>query len=228
MIINHAHRFVFVDVPKNAGTSVTEYLGALTTYRDLVLDARPDAGRVERRFRERFGLGIHATAARIREVMGASDFAAYRIIAVQRDPYERVRSLHAFLHEWTPWRDRPWSRAHLEEWESLHEINDFVRSRFFATEGPGRVFERQTRWLCSPADGEMLVDIRLRLETLEADLRALPERLGLPADALDGSVPHLNATVPSSAVPLDAASRSIIRERYREDFERLGDGIGGE
>jgi Sulfotransferase family len=102
-LINHTYGFVFVHVPKNAGTSVTRYLSPLSTYRDLEIGATRLGEEMAPAFRERFGLHKHSTLAEIRDVMGPEAMAGYRTIAVVRDPEDRVRSVYRFLSTWQHW-----------------------------------------------------------------------------------------------------------------------------
>lgn len=102
-LINHTYSFVFVHVPKNAGTSVAQYLSQLSTYRDQEIGATALGEAVAPRYRERFSLHKHSTLAEIREVIGPDDLARYRTIAVVRDPADRVRSIFAFLRTWSKW-----------------------------------------------------------------------------------------------------------------------------
>ncbi len=102
-LINHTYRFVFVHVPKNAGTSVTRYLSQLSTYRDLEIGATRLGEEMAPAYRERFGLHKHSTLAEIRDVMGPEIMSGYRTIAVVRDPEDRVRSVFRFLSTWQRW-----------------------------------------------------------------------------------------------------------------------------
>lgn len=41
MIVNHTHKFIFVHVPKSAGTSVTQMFSEYSSYRDLEVGGTP-------------------------------------------------------------------------------------------------------------------------------------------------------------------------------------------
>jgi hypothetical protein len=102
-LINHTYGFVFVHVPKNAGTSVAQYLSQLSTYRDQEIGGTALGEAAAPHYRERFSLHKHSTLAEIRDVISPDDLARYRTIAVVRDPADRVRSIFAFLRTWSKW-----------------------------------------------------------------------------------------------------------------------------
>jgi hypothetical protein len=102
-LINHAHGFVFVHVPKNAGTSVAQYLSALSTYRDLEIGATALGEAAAPHIRQRFGLHKHSTLAEIRDVLGADTLSDFHTMAIVRDPEDRVRSVFEFLRAWPAW-----------------------------------------------------------------------------------------------------------------------------
>ena len=101
-IINHSHRFVFVHIPKNAGTSVAHYLSQLSSYRDQEIGATDLGEAIAPAFRRRFRLHKHSTFAEIEERTGP-ETADYRSIAVVRDPADRARSIYSFLRKWPRW-----------------------------------------------------------------------------------------------------------------------------
>jgi hypothetical protein len=103
-IINHSHRFVFVHIPKNAGTSVAHYLSQLSTYRDQEIGATELGEAIAPAFRGRFQLHKHSTFAEIEEATGP-EIHDYTSVAVVRDPVDRVRSLYSFLRQWPGWTD---------------------------------------------------------------------------------------------------------------------------
>jgi hypothetical protein len=100
MIINHTHRFIFVHVPKTAGTSVSTALSKYSTYRDLEIGGTPLGEAVQPFMSDRFGLRKHSTAANIRDVVGAASFQSYFSFCLVRNPFNRLQSTYHFLKGW--------------------------------------------------------------------------------------------------------------------------------
>jgi hypothetical protein len=225
-IINHTYQFIFVHVPKNAGTSVARYLSELSSYRDLEVGATKLGVAIAPHVRERFGLTKHSTMAEIRAIVGTRVFEQYLTLCVVRDPFDRVQSLFTFLRAWDGWHGRLAQAEFVAAFRSHTDINQFVRSHFFMTPGPDRLFRPQAFWITDPQTGNPIVDRILRAETLAADLARVVQEIGADAE-LDGvRVPRLNATKGDTRTTLDEESRAIIRERYAQDFELLGYGEG--
>jgi len=70
-IINHSFNFVFVHVPKAAGTSVTSILSKYTNYCDLEIGATEFGEYIQPAYKKRFGLAKHSPARDIRNLVGA-------------------------------------------------------------------------------------------------------------------------------------------------------------
>jgi hypothetical protein len=109
------------------------------------------------------------------------------------------------------------------EFASCRTLDGFVCSEFFATPGPDRLFLPQTSWITG-ADGSLAVDSILRLESIETDVPRLLRWIGVPSALVDKvQVPRVNATRHShTAAALSSTSLDRIRQRYAEDFVRLG------
>lgn len=200
MIVSHSHRFVYVHPPRTGGTSVTAYLSALTTYRDLELGGT-FLGEVQQdAYFRRFGVSKHST---YREVLDLDpSLSEYAAFGTWRPPLDRVRSIFAFLSvhdaEVAPeWR------------ETLHGCRDareFLDSPLFATDGPDRMFLPQRTWL----EG---VPVILPLADLEEALPAFLLSIGAPIPP--GPLPHLNG---SAWDPDPTLADHPAMARYAEDL----------
>jgi hypothetical protein len=222
MIINHTWRFIFVHIPKNAGTSIAHYLSPLSTYRDQEIGATELGVAVAPHFRKRFGLAKHSTMAEIAAVVGPDALEQYLTFCVVRDPVERVRSVFSFLQHWDRWQRRSPFASLAKDFRS-HDVNQFVRSAFFQGPGPDRLLNPQTSWIVDPRTDRLMIDRVLRLETLDDDLARVLGDLGAPREMLDSrGLGTLNATGSNSGPALDEESLRIIHERYARDFELLG------
>ena len=70
MIVNHSHKFIFVHVPKAAGTSVSELFSKFSAYSDLEVGGTELGEALQNAYKCRFGLTKHSTAEEIRAVVG--------------------------------------------------------------------------------------------------------------------------------------------------------------
>lgn len=218
-IINHTHRFVFVHVPKNAGTSISTLLSPLTTYRDQEIGATPMGEAVQAHYQRRFGLSKHSSAREIAAVMG-DEFAEYFVFASVRSPFDRIRSLFVFLQRWPGWRTLPGYAPFVESFDTIGDASDFVRSPIFQTTGPDRMFRPQVDWLVDATGTELLPQLLLRVETLRADFGTLVGMLALPVTDRPSTRRRLNASGTTRQV-FDSDAKRIIRARYARDFELL-------
>lgn len=222
MIVNHTHRFIFVHVPKSAGTSVTDLFSQYSTYRDLEVGGTELGEVLQLSFKKRFGLTKHSTAAEIKAVVGDEVWSSYYSFGVVRDPYARALSTFHYMKRW---RDNK-EMARLKFIENMPDFRSFVLSKKLQKKQAHRLFWSQTQWLCDAA-GQSVVSRICRLESLDADLRdvcaAIP---GLPAAAeqAEAEAPKLNKSAAS-----EDALRKMLREQpdveaalyeaYRDDFD---------
>lgn len=230
MIVSHRRRFIFCHVPKTAGESVTEALEPHLSWDDVVLG--PTVGEeFTRRYRERFGLGKHAAAPKIREVVGEQVWEEYVSFAVVRHPVERIRSLYAYLELTKRRADRsrmrrgrpPWPRRptdHPWVWPEMHAYRDSANFSEFIRHWKldhGELARPQAVALGCADDGTPTVDVVLRYERLDADFAALLRVLDLTPTPL----PHRNPTAGAKPV-VTAADRAHLEDRYAADLAAFG------
>jgi hypothetical protein len=223
-IINHHHRFVFVHIPKNAGTSVAQYLSQVSSYRDQEIGATELGEALAPAYRRRFDLHKHSTYAEIEQVVGAELMGSYTTLAVARDPADRVRSIYSFLRKWSDWTDLdPAYRRYGDEFAELADVDDFVASDLFLMPGPDRLFMPQASWLSNAAGDRIAVDHIVRYQDLDAGMARLVASLGLSSESLRKPLPRANVSRSDRPVAsLSEASLARVRTRYRLDYELLG------
>lgn len=216
-IINRSHMFIFIHVPKTAGTSVKTHLKRFQTAGDLCLERYAGA-------HESLGKGDpaecnlrkHSRALEVCAEIGRAEFMRFFRFSCVRNPFDRARSIFDFLK----FKFRSWPRSGIMD--RFDTLEQFVTSQFFWQSGPGRIFEPQTWWLVS-GDGSLSVDFLARVEFLDRDIAWICRRLSLetpvaPIERKNISVPakpEESATITPSAV-------DAIRRRYRSDFEAFG------
>ncbi len=198
-IVSHRYRFLWICNPKAASRSLIAALRA----------ADPEAVLIRQRTLEQ-------VLARYPEA------GAFFRFAFLRHPYHRTRSFHADKHALAR-RDRNAYRWFIEPWHGLHTGMCFAElCRWLDTPCGSDAFADR-HWLSqsrqvAAADGRM-PDFLGRYETLEADWRAVTERLRLPPVPL----PHLN--VGGAGLAAEAGeSAALLRRRYAEDFALGGYG----
>jgi hypothetical protein len=73
-IINSTFAFVFVHVPKSAGTSVTAALSQLSSTIDVEIGGSVFGEAIQGPHQKRHGLSRHSTALEIRSIVGAQQW----------------------------------------------------------------------------------------------------------------------------------------------------------
>lgn len=215
-VISNSRRFVFVHVPKCAGSSITRLLSKVTEWNDIELGTTPYGKRILAPYAARFGLQKHSTAAEIRAVMGAGLWNEYVSFAAVRNPFARAVSTFQYLKDLAALPNRP---SRLAGFGQIASFDAYLESPFWTTDGFDGLHRPQVQWLY---DGDtLMVDRLLRVETLDADIARLVAEIDL-APLAGHMPPRANASRPLGRVPLSAAAIAEVIEKHRADFERFG------
>jgi hypothetical protein len=212
-IINRTHQFIFIHVPKTGGTSMKEHFHSYNGEYDVLVNRPSDLDEAGLN-----GISIrkHSSALQIRDAIGGAEYDRLFKFCVVRNPFIRTISIFRFLK----FNFRSWPSAHVME--DLHSLEDFVTSPIFASAGPGGIINAQVAWI-TDGDGKNCVDYIARVESIDADVHEIYDRIGLPAPAKP--LTRRN-TSRGDAFPLVAELRGgavvdAIRRRYAADFEFL-------
>ena len=215
-IINNSKHFIFVHVPKAAGTSVTSALSDYTTYKDLEIGGTKFGEKVQQAYIERFGLAKHSPASNIKGVIGSAEWDKMFSFSIVRNPYDRVISTYKFLLNWSGTPD-----PIRKEISSFNDINDYINSDIWdRLPGPDNIFRPQVYWLTDIDDREkLLVKYIGKCEDLDNHISIIKSRIE-DADIPPTTTPKLNSTEGN----LELSSRSIsrINSFYERDFRLLG------
>jgi hypothetical protein len=225
MIINNTYKFIFVHVPKSAGTTVTKLLSGYSAYCDIEVGGTAMGEAVQPFFRNRYGLSKHSTATEIRTVVGEAIWKRYFTFALVRNPYARAHSSYRFLRRMR----KETGLDVLAPLDGLATFQDFVKSTYFQTEGMDRILMPQSFWLRSAMRMPAIsLDYVGRVEAIEDSLRHIADQVpGLFKGGGEIEVPVLN----SSDDPNGEGWQTLISERgierlvfekYRLDFEAFG------
>lgn len=239
MIISRSSGFVFVHVPKTAGTSISQFLSKFVHEEDehLVKD-----------------LHKHLSAVEIAAFLGPAEFDQLFSFTVVRNPYDWLLSLYKFLR--FDWRNWDGSR----KMDQLPRFADFLASDLFRSprseakapiDSIGRLFNPQSFWICD-GGGRIMVDQVVKFERLDADFDAVCTKAGLPlphklernnvggqrlfarrrspkrllqrlqgrADPSRQTLAHAPETLAEAYA--DPRTRSLVAERYAADFATFG------
>lgn len=211
MIINHTLRFIFLHVPKTAGTSVTNWLSEYTGWNDIELGGTRYGEQIQEVYGLRFKLNKHSPARQVAAVVGDEIWRHYYKFAIVRHPLDRLVSAFQFYQEW----DHP-GVAPAKECRNLSE---FLNSSYFAKDHLNctRATGLQSTFL---ATGDVSpLDRICKFENLGDEIKAVASQLGIEAPSL----PHINSSQRRGHEEyLNDEVRALAEAIYAEDFDRFG------
>lgn len=220
-IINNSFQFIFIHIPKSAGTSITSLLSHYTNYCDLEVGGTNFGETIQPAYRKRFGLTKHSSAKEIRNLVGTVTWSRYLTFSFVRNPFSRCLSTYHFLRRW----DSP-NRDFTSKMRGFSSFEDFLMSDIWSeTNGPDGIFHPQAHWLRSgPNSREVLVDYVGHVESIEDDIRKLFLMIGLKNAVLNElNVPRLNQSETESHIDIRSEKiADIILKKYEVDFEMFG------
>jgi hypothetical protein len=212
-IINNTFGFVFIHVPKAAGTSVTNTFSAYTNYCDLEIGGTAFGEKLQPLYRNKFGLYKHIPANELKAVLGTKDWSRFFTFSIVRHPADRLLSTFNFLRQWggTP-------EDLKEKLSSFEDFDSFVRSEVWKRRpGPDNIFFPQTHWLCDK-NNNLLVNFVGKLENLDSSIDDIKELLSLPYRN-NGEIKKLNeSSGEKSYSALSSESAQLINSFYERDF----------
>ncbi|MEP0356630.1 sulfotransferase family protein [Paraglaciecola sp.] len=215
-IINNTFNFIFIHVPKAAGTSVTNEFSKYTNYCDLEIGGTAFGEKIQPLYRNRFGLYKHIPAKELRAIMGQKDWSKFFKFSIVRHPADRLLSTFNFLREWSG------TPVDLKErLGSFQSFDDFVQSEIWKNRpGPDNIFYGQSHWLCDKKG--LLVDFVGKLESLDEDIRQIVDYGNLPKKT-SSEMKKLNSSAGGKSYDsISIKSKKMINEFYQLDFELFG------
>lgn len=217
MILSTSHNFIFVHVPKTAGTAMMTaltpfgYAPRRTMWRS-VMRRLPVTETPEQVY-----LRKHETAAWARKKLSAEVFDGFFRFAVVRNPYDHAVSHYEFMKQFRiPKIAGKVAAMSFAEYLRYRMKAPFWNDTFFAR------LPDQAHFLVDQ-DGQSLVPRILRYETLAAEFDAVVTDLGLG----DVALPRINATISRSDKRpwqsyFDDESKALAETLYSRDFDLLG------
>jgi hypothetical protein len=217
-IINTTFGFVFVHVPKSAGTSVTSVLSKLSTVLDIEIGGSVFGEAIAPAYVQRHRISKHSPARELRSLLGEQLWARYTSFAVVRHPLTRLASAYRFLRSWDSPQNELFTRVN-----AFGSFQVFVESDLWITEdGPDRVFRPQANWLTELDSDALVVDTLCKVESLDEDFFRLLKLLGVKASRLPSQLPTINATRPEALLALPGRLLDKVAERYAIDLRLFG------
>ena len=208
MLISYDYQFLFIHVPKAAGTSIEQAVDCYAHHaeNDWINRALAAVGiHVNHLGHYRSKLfRKHATADQVRSQLPASVYRNLFKFAFVRNPWDLMVSLYHFLLQ-TPGHHRHRRVKRLGSLEAYLEY-EVRRSKF-----------SQRQFLADRA-GTLLVDFLGRFESLEEDFASVCRTLGIPAQ-----LPHTNRSWHKDYRSYyNDRSAELVARHFRDDIELLG------
>lgn len=192
MIISPGRNYIFVHIPKTAGTALTLALESRAMKDDILIADTPKARRRKGRLagaKTAGRLWKHSTLADIEGLVARDDFARFQIVTLVRNPYDRLVSYYHWL------RGQGFDHPAVHLAKGL-DFSDFLNA-------PATVASIQNSPVASyltDGAGVEHAAICLRLEHLQSDLAPFEAHLGF------------------ALWPLDVANTSARRADYRSYY----------
>jgi hypothetical protein len=221
MPLSHKGRFVFIHVPKVAGTSLIRSFEEADLDLDFMgINLWPRLGATDRRIeivrklRSVFPVNTiagfaeqHMPAVVLREFLPPEMWEEYFKFAFVRNPWDLVVSTYHFFQQY------PAAMAMDPDYRFVVEYLDFER---FVYLYPTLISDMSSMF-CDER-GAPIVDYIGRFETMEEDFSVISQRIGI-----DVELQHVNASRRSSYRDYYSdLSRSVVASHFARDIERFG------
>lgn len=180
MVICDDPAFLFIHVPKAAGTSVAgafAHLDLVRAHKRLKDPAKRTVWLATKDIPEAvFDLPIHASARRLKSVLGEDRFNAMYRFAIVRNPWDMELS-------WYTYNAQTESAPHYKRVIGYADFTDYVR-RHIDEHGSLLANGPQTTYVLDESGVELVDDI-LRYEDIDQGFASVVERLGITGIELD-------------------------------------------
>ncbi|SJM31029.1 sulfotransferase family 2 domain-containing protein [Mesorhizobium delmotii] len=208
MLLSLEKNFIFIHIPKTAGTSVTRALEPWSPKPQRTQWRRLLSHLPVRETSQNAFLRQHGKASWVKHKLPAEIYDSAYKFAVVRNPFELAVSTYYFRRDYLSGRRR--NRARVLDFKTFLRYLE-RKNRFVQVD--------QTSWI-SDRQGNLIIDEVLRFETLAEQFNALVERLDLPGEV---KLPRATVNAPYDyRAVYDGGAKSIVRRLYSRDFERFG------
>tara|TARA_R110000751_G_scaffold50614_1_gene111682 strand:+ start:946 stop:1602 length:657 start_codon:yes stop_codon:yes gene_type:complete len=215
MIINHKHKFIFIHIPKCAGTSISTALYPYSNKYDTILGGSPDSPE-EIIKEDGFRIHKHSTAQEIKRYATPERWEEYFVFTFVRHPVDRIIS----TYEWWKHTDAAWDP------ETKRIINEMSFKEFVFSDYTGLP---QIDYLVSRGGGKKhFVEDKFKTEIdfigskewINRDFAYVCGLLELPRIVLSKENVSLNRH-PDNDYYLDDEIRREIQRKFHQDYGLL-------
>lgn len=208
MIISPGRGYIFVHIPKTAGTSLTLALEARAKADDILIGDTPKAKRRKRRLTPLQAPGRlwkHSRLADIDGMDGVPDPAF--VFTLVRNPWDRMPSLYY------------WARAQNFDHPLVRSAKTLEFGSFLETEAVRNALNNDTATAyVTDRNGKIRCNAFVRIEHLATDLAPVEDHLGFRLD-----MPHTNRSDrPATRDLYTAKTRALVGDIFADDIARFG------
>ncbi len=215
VVVNHKRKFVFVHIPKTAGSSIEKELAKLypsyiwrpskiSFALRIILNLYPNPIRAKK----------HDNAIKIRQNIGDKKWEEYFTFAFVRNPWDLMVS----SYEW--WVQKAHEckvfEEHVQKIKKM-SFSEFIHSKYgreMINEVEGNIFD----WI-SDEKGKIIVNFVGKFENIDEDYKKICERIGLPYKRL----PHINKTKRKDYKKYyNKETKDIIAKRFKKTIDKFG------
>jgi hypothetical protein len=216
-MINHKHKFIFIHIPKCAGTSIENSLKTIATRKPFGYDRKVG------------GFLQHLTCSEIlhHDFLTKQDFDKHYKFAFVRNPFSRCVSEYIWrIKRYGNWINKPINVTELGKTKLVTKndvrqisFKDFVKREFPWQEKSFEQHMKPQIEFTHDADMNLMVDYVGRFENLQQDFNIVCDRIGISRQQL----PHDNKTNHKHYTEYyDDETREIVAKKYTKDIEYFG------
>ena len=207
MIISHKHKFIFIHIPKCAGSSIVTALRGCYGLDSIEKLKNTDLNdfavfKGDAKYGNADYLRQHSTYNKVKEYFDKNNFNIknYFKFSFMRNPWERVVSYYEYAHKMTAISNAEW-------------CNKIASMSFF--EFITKHTESQLNWVCNKKNN-VAVDFLGSGRNIQKDFNIICDKLGIPQQQL----PHKNATKHKHYTEYyDEETKQIVADNCAKDIE---------
>ena len=203
MIISHIYRFIFIHIPKCAGTSITQAFLPVLGEEDLVLGCTPEGERLHEENLKKGGIAKHSTAQEVLQHVGPEVWKNYFKFTFVRNPWDLIVSRYHWCLK-TTWEDEKNTIKGIRE---LEDFEDYLFSPF--------ANQRNCVEFLFDLDGNININYVGKHEILTDNFNEVCKQVGLPKVKINhhNTTNHLHYTKYYNSI-----TRYLVKDQFARDI----------